>query len=588
LIVVAVLVLAAYYLLGHLFFRDYALDLGSVFVPTPGYVTVVELWCVFGGAASVLLTLGLVEASQSSRFTARAVRALTTPLDRHLLLGACVVAFAIPLAIRIFLLQGAPLTDDEGAYRFAAQLLASGRLRVASPEFKLFFDQNFMINDGHLYPAYFMGWPALLAVGLRAGVPSLVNPLLSALTLPPLASVLKRVVGPQAVRLGVLVFLCSPFVQMTAATQLSHTACLLALTCALALACCATERFHAAVHAGLGFCLAAAFFIRPQATAPLAIPLMVSWVSTVYRLPRRQRSIAVAAFLAAAVPLAMAFLWVLHRQNGSTLVNGYSRYSRYLVENGFRFSTFSPRDLTSVVGFDFSDVGGAVLRTIAGVVRLNFDLFGWPSSLALLAFAVPLTSKHTRLLWSMVAMATLSLFFQRDWGIDSFGPVHAFELTLPVLVLTIAGAMALGHRLSNNSGGDVSAQRRRRPAVPALLVTSLTICSCAGFIPVRFAAVRKIAEQVNRARLAPQGLGIHRAIVFAPLPFVPRCKGSPAHFVLFHPPNDPDLLDDVLWVNDVGTTENQTLLSAWPQRRGFRLLWNADCQVELRAIRPTD
>ena len=72
--------------------------------------------------------------------------------DRRFLSWACLAGFAIPLAIRYLLLHEAPLTDDESAYRFAAELLARGRLWVPSPEMKIFFDQNFMINDGRLYP----------------------------------------------------------------------------------------------------------------------------------------------------------------------------------------------------------------------------------------------------------------------------------------------------------------------------------------------------------------------------------------------------------------------------------------------------
>ena len=48
----------------------------------------------------------------------------------------------------------------------------------------------------------------------------------------------------------------------------------------------------------------------------------------------------------------------------------------------------------------------------------------------------------------MLGSYFLLMLFQRDWGIDTFGPVHAFELSLPILVLTIVGARNLSERLT--------------------------------------------------------------------------------------------------------------------------------------------
>src|SRR5262249_35896727 len=141
--------------------------------------------------------------------------------------------FAIPLAIRLFVIHSAPLTDDEGAYRFGAELLASGRLWVPSPPMKLFFDQNFMINDGRLYPAYFLGWPALLAPRVGFLSPGIVTPLLSAATVPFLFRLLRSVVGASWARAGVILFLSSPFLQTTAATELSNTSWMLLIAWAL-------------------------------------------------------------------------------------------------------------------------------------------------------------------------------------------------------------------------------------------------------------------------------------------------------------------------------------------------------------------
>ena len=227
------LVLAFFHLVGFIFLDGFALDLGSFDYPTPKYLKFVGLWVVFGTVAAGSLALAIAHYWSSSRTCKGLDAAWRAVTDNIFLTCACVAAFVIPLSIRYFVLGSAPLTDDESAYRFAAELIASGRLWVVSPQPKIFFDQNFMINDGRLYPMYFLGWPAFLQLGLWVGAPGLVNPLLSALTVPPLALALRRFVGRRWARAGVLLFLSAPFIQIAAATLLSHTACLMALTWAL-------------------------------------------------------------------------------------------------------------------------------------------------------------------------------------------------------------------------------------------------------------------------------------------------------------------------------------------------------------------
>jgi hypothetical protein len=114
------------------------------------------------------------------------------------------------------------------------------------------------------------------------------------------------------------------------------------------------------------------------------------------------------------------------------------------LENDLQFTTFGPADLTAVPGFDFSQIGPALARTALGLFRLNSDLFGWPSSFALIVLGLPVVAgRRTRVLWAMFGSFLLLMLFQSDWGIDSFGPVHAFEVSLPILCLTIVSARNL-------------------------------------------------------------------------------------------------------------------------------------------------
>ena len=579
----AAAVLLAFYLVGSVFLNGFVLDLGSLNFPTPRYVLLTAFWMSFGSAAAGLLAVAFSQRWGQREVLDRVTTRWNAVSDRRFLVCACAAAFAVPLLIRIWLLNGAPLTDDESAYRFAAQLLASGRLWVPSPKLKLFFDQNFMINDGRLYPVYFLGWPALLAVGFLVRTPEIVNPLLSALTVPALLHVLRQYVSSGWARLGIVLFLASPFVQVAAATQLSHTSCLMALTWAMAL--CLRARTVLAphrTHAGFGLALAMAFCIRPPSAVALGAPLLLSWIAGLRRVEPADRHRVVGAFLIPSLTLAVLFLGSLWAQNGSPWKVGYARYAEYMTENQFRFTTFAPSDLTAVAGFDFSQTPEAVARTAAGLFRLNFDLFGWPSSFVLVLLGIAVFSRATALPWWMFASFVSFMLFQRDWGIDTFGPLHAFELSLPVLILTIVAARNLSERLAWTSGP--AAPRWDWTGFPAFLLGALIVCGWVGFIPLRLSAVRQIALHVNSALQAPARAGLHRAVVFAPWPFAPPCMGMPKHFVLFRPVNDPDLQNDVLWVNHLGVEEDRALMETFPGRSGHVLQWNSTCAVTLTPL----
>ena len=380
--------LIAFYAVGAVFLDGYALDLGSLNFPTPRYVTFVAFWSLLGGFAAALLALAIARRCGSPIEVGRLTAQWRGASDHRFLIWTCGLAFACPLVIRHWLMKGAPLADDESAYRFAADLLASGRLWVASPPLKLFFDQNFMINDGRLYPVYFLGWPALLAFGVWIHAPGVVNPLLSALTVPPLERALRHFVGTGWSRAGVLLFLSAPFLQIAAATLLSHTSCLMALTWAFYMGLRASRADGLPRHhAGFAASLAAAFCIRPQSAATIGLPLVITWALSLRQLGPRQRRQATLAFVIPTVILAVLFLGSLWAQNGSPWRVGYARYGEYMVENGFRFTTFNAQDLTTVAGFSFSEIGSAVARTAGGMFRLNFDLFGWPSSFGFLMAA---------------------------------------------------------------------------------------------------------------------------------------------------------------------------------------------------------
>jgi hypothetical protein len=273
-------------------------DLGSINWPVAGYVRFVGLWAIFAAGAAGFLALGLARvasfAGRGTSFTDKASRRV----DLYWIVLGSLAGLAIPLAVRVLLLRGGPLTDDESAYQFQAELLAGGRLWGLSPPLKLFFDRVFMINDGRLYAQYFLGWPALMVPGVWLGVPGMMNPVYSALTVPVLFLVTRRLTNSFWAKVGVLLYLSSPMLMVGAATELAHTSCIMVLAWMTWFV--FRSRDEDAVcrsHAGVAFVFSVAFFNRPLSALEIGLPLLMWWLLGLLELPRRKAAASLVALL---------------------------------------------------------------------------------------------------------------------------------------------------------------------------------------------------------------------------------------------------------------------------------------------------
>ena len=78
--------------------------------------------------------------------------------------------------------EALPHLEDEIAYVWQARAIADGNLTVASPPQAESFLVPFVVDhNGLRFGKYPLGWPVLLAIGVRLGIRSLVNPLLAGL-----------------------------------------------------------------------------------------------------------------------------------------------------------------------------------------------------------------------------------------------------------------------------------------------------------------------------------------------------------------------------------------------------------------------
>ena len=274
-IAASALALLAFFSVGRTFLWSFTLDLGTMVLPAVRQTYVLFFWTLLGSVAAGVLAVGLV------RLQALAPRVgwpAAGRRDATWLAVTMAAAFLIACAIRAFVLRGADVTDDESAYRFMAQVLASGRLWVDSHPMKAFFDRIFMINDGKFYGQYFIGWPALMAPGVFLGATGYMNAFYSALTVPAVFLTVRRLAGAAAGRAATLLYLASPMLAVGAATELSHTTCLMAA--AWSVYCLLRSREAPADwrwHAGVAFCFGLGVLIRPLSTLGVGLPILAAW-----------------------------------------------------------------------------------------------------------------------------------------------------------------------------------------------------------------------------------------------------------------------------------------------------------------------
>ena len=561
------LTLLAFFAVGRFFVSSYTLDLGSMGLPAVRHVYFLLFWTILGSISAALLAVGL------TRLCALAPRAVVWPAelgDATWLAVTMAAAFAVACTIRAFVLRGAVVTDDESAYRFMAQVLASGRLFVDSHPMKAFFDRVFMINDGKFYGQYFIGWPALMVPGVYLGATGYMNAVYSALTVPAVFLIVRRMAGSVAGRVATLLYLASPMLAVGAATELSHTTCLMAaawsIYCLLRLREAPRDwRWHA----GVAFCFGLGFLIRPLSTLGVGLPILASWFVSVIRQSPGRRRRAIVAFAVPALAMSALLFAVNFAQNGSALTTSYARSQQYMREVNFVNVGWSaaapPTSLTRYI-LGKGEWELSLARTTIGVVRLVFDLFGSPLILVLVGLAW--TVRPARIVWFSALSFVVVHFGLADSGIDTFGPVHFYELALPLIVLAGAGF-----------GRLASLSREWRPALPSSwalsVVGALIVVSLAGFVPVRLHALQITASNVNAPEDALKARGISHAVIFTAGLFVDQqCIAPTRHFVYFRPNNDPRLRNDILWANHLGWQDDIGLMKKWfPDRNGYVMKW---------------
>jgi len=104
-----------------------------------------------------------------------------------------------------------------------ARVMAAGEIAIPSPKEAGAFLVPFVIDqDGQRFGKYPPGWPALLAIAIRLGLRSWINPLLGALAVWLTYRLGQKTVSDRVGLLAACLTLTSPFFLMNSGTLFSH------------------------------------------------------------------------------------------------------------------------------------------------------------------------------------------------------------------------------------------------------------------------------------------------------------------------------------------------------------------------------
>lgn len=539
---------------------SWALPLGAIRIPTPGHLMFMALWSLGGGAGAVLLAGGIVRlGSAEHRRAVGWVRSVPTPV----FVGAGTVSAAVLAGwVAVAVLLGGPITDDATVYRFMAQLVGHGQLTGRVPADPVFWDRAFMVTDDRWYGHFFMGWPILLAPFERVGLGLLANPILHAGTVPAVYWIARRAVGEVWARTAMGLFVLSPFALLVSGTLLAHTATLFFLAWALVgLLRALDERPPGWSHAlfAVGLCLA--FWCRPLTAIGFGTPWLAMWLVSIVR---RRSWASFAIFAVPVLILAAGFLAVVAAQTGSPFRPSYAALVADAEASGWRFAhlrkssggwvdglrLWNPPPLTSIV---------------QGLLR--FSVVAWGIPLAIVAvIRVPWRAREAGVHLAAVAGFCVSHAFMGDPGIDTVGPVHLYELLLPLTVLLVLAA----ERSARIDG-----------AWPGALLVAGVLASILVYLPVRMWTAHQVAVGVHRTTDAIAAVPAP-AIIYVPMgPFTRPCQpGDPLPFVFWRLNPDPWLSGPRLMANhlDVGL-DRAHRAEHFPDRNAYIMVRPVDACV---------
>ena len=462
--------LAAWY-----FSRDWAPALATLLdLLTRALALALGLVLAAGLLAALLPSVGALVARLPARWASRPGRR-ALPLALALGLGWFLAA---SWYVAVALFDRTPHILDAIGYLFQAKMYAAGMLTAPQPPLPEAFAIPFsVLHQGHWFVQYPPGTALLLALGLLAGLPWLVQPLLGAAAVVLIVLTARRQYGSGTALLVLGLLVTSPFLLLNASAFLSHVPALCFASVALYAGVRYAERpaicWAALTTTGLG----SALLTREIVVVPYGV--VIATIGLARGGPLRGRAIVLDALVAAAIFGASVGLYLGYN---AAVTGDPFLLPRHLF-NGADVLGFGPG-----IGFyGEHTVASGLVNVEQQLVSLGFYLAGWPFGFSLAVMLLPFLLRD-RDPWDAMYLALMGVFVgiyvaEFYHGI-AFGPRYLFEALPSFVILAARGLIVLARRVGGwlETVGVGSARWRARQA-SALIAMALLACNALYFLP---------------------------------------------------------------------------------------------------------
>lgn len=393
-------------------------------------------------------------------------------LDRYAVLAAVFATVAAALLV-IFSYEQHPHIADEVAYLIHARFLAADSWTLPAPAVPQAFETYLMQFQGDQWFAVTPpGWPALLSLGVRLGIPWLVNPILAGINVLLAYLLIQELFDRKTARLALFLLCVSPWYLFMSMNLMTHT---FTLTCALAAAVLVAwaKRQNNMLWGFLaGGFVGAGSLIRPLDGLIVAV-LLGAWLLGAHGM--RARAFLVSAFVLGALLTGAVVLPYNAGLTGKATVFPLNAYLDAQFGPGRNDLGFGEnRGLGwALQPFPGHSPLGAAVNTALNTFSLNTELFGWSVGSLCLVVLFLVSGKMQRRDYLMLAVIVVTVgVFALYWysGGPDFGARYWYIVLIPCVVLTIRGLQVLQSKFVRTANG---LQNPAAYALSAVLILSL-------------------------------------------------------------------------------------------------------------------
>ncbi len=224
-------------------------------------------------------------------------------------------AGALYVLVARLALNAFPYSGDEYSLFLQAELFARGMFKVPAPEHAEWFRVDHVVIDHWVRSKYPPGAPALLAIGVRAGVAWIVTPIEGVVALVVVWLTTRRLLGARPAVIALLALGLAPLFAFQAASFYSHTATTMFLAIGFAGIAAWSRSKRSAWLLLVGTAIGCAFLTRPIDAILFGLAMMSLG---------SMRAILIAAI--GAMPFVLLNLLYQNAQFGSPFLDGYHVY----------------------------------------------------------------------------------------------------------------------------------------------------------------------------------------------------------------------------------------------------------------------